>query len=253
MNLNCRHISYFYGSKKGIEDIDLDFEPGVFYGILGPNGSGKSTLLRLLAGLLQPQQGAVTAGGKLLSAFTPKEAAACISFVPQSVRCSFPYSCSEVVGFGLYARSGAVSPGESEERVKSAMALTGISELSSRSVLDVSGGEFQRVMLAQSLAQGAEILILDEPLSYLDVAGQREIIGLLKRLSREKTVIISIHDLTLAAFYCDMLVFLKQGKLCGSGKSASVMTQELLKEVFGVEALLLDYEGPLPPVVRPGR
>lgn len=259
-NLEAREVSFSYSPEAApvLPPLDLAVEPGRFMGLLGPNGAGKSTLLKLLAGVLRPTRGSVSLDGEDLRRIPRRRLARTLAFVPQDAHLWLPFTCREIVAMGRYAHQaglGLVDSGH-DEVVRRCMADTGVTDLAERRVTEISGGEAQRVRIAQALAQEARLLVLDEPTSHLDVSFQIEVMDLLLRLNRSRglTVLASLHDLNLASLYCDRVVALQAGRIVGDGTPAAVLTESLLREVFRVEVDLQVGPGDRPRVfLLPGR
>jgi len=232
-------FSYTPDSPQVLDPLDLELEPGTFVGLLGPNGSGKSTLLKLLAGVLRPTQGHVDLGGEDLTRIPRGRLASTLAFVPQDVHVWLPFTCREVVAMGRYVHRSGLGLLDSghDEVVRRCMADTGVLDLAERRITEVSGGEAQRVRIAQALAQEARILVLDEPTSHLDISFQVEVMDLLSRLNRTHglTILAALHDLNLASLYCDRLIALRQGHVLRDGPPAEVLEPALLLQVFGVQ------------------
>jgi iron complex transport system ATP-binding protein len=229
-------LTYAYSSTPALQGLSLELAPGLV-GVLGPNGSGKSTLLKLLAGVLKPSQGVITLADKPLESYSRRELARRLAFVPQKVELPFPFRCRELVMMGRYARMQGPGLDESrhEEAVLSALRATGVEHLKDRRFGELSGGEAQRVRIAQALAQEGQIMLLDEPTSHLDVAYQLELMSLLRELAaRGQTVLVSLHDLNLAALFCQRLLLLKGGRLKAEGAPSEVLTEDTLAGVYGV-------------------
>jgi iron complex transport system ATP-binding protein len=245
--LEADNVQFSYGSHRALDTVSLSLEKGRFYGLLGPNGSGKSTLLRILTGGLKPVSGKITVMGKALDQLKKKELGHILAFVPQEFGVDFPFTCYEVVMMGRYVYQGILGLGGStdDEVVRRCLEFTRTGTLSQRPVTQLSGGELQRVMLAQALAQEGEILLLDEPTSHLDIKFQIEILELLKRLNEEQglTIISSFHDLNLASLYCHYLYFLKGGSIVESGPVEQVFTEEIINSVFEVNIQVLSQPG----------
>ncbi|MDQ7824310.1 MAG: ABC transporter ATP-binding protein [Candidatus Eremiobacteraeota bacterium] len=254
--LEVKDLDFRYGRHEALRSVTLCFEGGLIHGVLGPNGSGKSTLLRLLAGVAAPARGEVACNGAAVSALSPRQRARLISFVPQDFYGEFPFPCRDFVMMGRFAHQGALgfATARDEEVVRQVMAFTGTRELADRAVTALSGGELQRVMVAQALAQEASILLLDEPTSHLDIRYQLELMELLKKLNREQgiTIITSLHDLNLASAYCSRLVFLSHGEVRESGPVEQVFTGQIIEEVFGVSVRILSVPGRVKPVLLYG-
>jgi iron complex transport system ATP-binding protein len=251
--LEIRDADFSYGTFKALSNISLAIEKGGFYGLMGPNGSGKSTLLHLLSGIFKPQRGEITVQGRPLMEINKRERARLLAFVPQDFQVDFPFTCREVVMMGRFAHQGLLgleSP-EDERLVEESMKTTRTDGLAHRPITQLSGGEAQRVMLAQALAQGGELLLLDEPTSHLDIKFQVEIMELLKKLNEEKglTIISSLHDLNLASHYCHHLFFIHDGRVSESGPVREIFTEEVISRVFGIEAKIITHPYSLKPMM----
>lgn len=243
--LEARNVSFSYGKHDVLRDVSLSFEKGKIYGLLGPNGSGKSTLLRLLTGALKPDSGTINLQGRSLQILRKREIARILSFVPQDFAVDFPFTCYEVVMMGRYMYQGVMGLGRGEDDaiVRRCLSFTKTESLEKRPVTQLSGGELQRIMIAQALAQEGEILLLDEPTSHLDIKFQIEICELLKSLNEEKgvTVISSFHDLNLAACYCHYLYFTAGGHIQERGPVETAFTEEIINRVFGIQAKVVPH------------
>ncbi|MBI4576874.1 MAG: ABC transporter ATP-binding protein [Planctomycetes bacterium] len=223
--------------------------------IVGANGAGKSTLLRCLVRLLRPAAGRVLLDGLDLAGLPSRALARRMAYVPQETHLAFPYTALQVVLMGRLPhlpRFGFEGP-EDLHTVRTAMELTETLDLAGRAVGELSTGERQRVLLARALAQGPEVLCLDEPTAHLDLRRRVAIYELLDRLRWEggMTVVEVSHDLNLAAQRADRMAVLHRGRVATSGRPAEVVTAAMLREVFGVEALVTRPEGGAGPVVVP--
>jgi cobalamin transport system ATP-binding protein len=231
-------VSYGYGREEVIKDLSLAVRRGEMLGIIGPNGSGKSTLLRLMSGVLRPWQGRVEIEGRSLEDYKPRQRSRLVAVVPQDTAIPFPFSVMEVVllgrtphlgGFGFEGDLDVVAARRSMQR-------TGVLPLAGRAITELSGGERQRVFLARALAQEAQHLLLDEPAAFLDIRYEVEMYDLLRDLRREgMTIAIVLHDLNLAALYCDRVALLHEGCLAQVGTPSEVMTYPTLTRVYGTE------------------
>lgn len=209
---------------------------GVFVGIVGPNGAGKTTLLRTMNGVAEPDDGVALVGGDDISGLSSREAARRVATVPQNTDVSFEFSVEEVVRMGRHPHASRFGSGSSDA-VYDAMERTDVMEFADRSVHEVSGGERQRVLLARCLAQDTDVLLLDEPTASLDAARAVETLSLVLSLVDEgRTAVAAIHDLSLAARFCDELVLLNDGEVVSSGLPSDVLTEENIEEVFGAPA-----------------
>jgi iron complex transport system ATP-binding protein len=233
-------VAFGYGERTVLRDLDLVLQKGQCYGILGPNGSGKTTLLDLLCGLLAPTAGKVALCGQPLAGWQPRQLARKVALVPQDFVVRFGFSVREVVEMGRHPHLGRfASPGEADHGlVDAVMEELGIASLADRPVTRLSGGEKQRVAVARALAQDPEVLLLDEATSNLDIFHSLSILGTIRGRVQEQglTVIAALHDLNLAGFFCDQLIFLRQGRLCHQGTVAEVLQAGVIQEVYGVAA-----------------
>jgi iron complex transport system ATP-binding protein len=224
------------GGHLVLGPLDLRIAPGSFLGILGPNGSGKTTLLRALTSGVRPAAGEIRLQGRPLAQYRPAELARFIGVVPQQFSLDFSFSVEEMVTMGRYAQAAPVLD---TDAVAEALQATGMTALSGRMVTDLSGGERQRALIAQTLAQRTPILLLDEPLNNLDLNHQLEVMQLLRRLhAAGRTIAVVLHDLNMAAQYCEELVLLNHGRVAASGKTADILDTRLLLEVFKVRVAI---------------
>jgi iron complex transport system ATP-binding protein len=244
-------------SRKGrpvLHQIDLKIGARECVGLIGPNGAGKSSLLKLLVKLLTPTEGAIFLDGKDLTGWHPRELARQVAYLPQgpSLDCAFP--CKEVVLMGRYAHLGRFErESASDHRIaREAMRLTSTALLADRPVTELSGGELQRVLLARTLAQEATYLLLDEPTANLDPQHQLGIIDLIVSLPQKGiSVVMALHDLHLAARYCHRLILIHQGEVIAEGTPRAVLTEENLRQVYGIEAEVTLHPTLHYPVVTP--
>jgi iron complex transport system ATP-binding protein len=247
MMLDVNKVSYTYGERKigvwAIDNIYASFEPGHFYGIIGPNGCGKSTLLDLLCGHKFPDRGSVSYGGRLLSAYGKKTLARNIALVPQALPLNFPYTAREVVTMGRYPhlRRFAAPTADDRDCVAAVIDQCEAQLLAPRYMTALSGGEKQRVVFARALAQDTPVLLLDEPCANLDVCYALLLLDIAAQKVKEekRTVVAVMHDINLAARYCDQLIFMKDGRIQAAGATAKVLDEGILKDIFGVEAKLV--------------
>ncbi len=239
--LRTENLSFTYpGGHKVIETLNLSIASGSLTALLGPNGAGKSTLLRLLSGASRPTSGKVLVNGTDISGISKKALARLIAFVPQDVLIRMPFTCREIVEMGRFSRTKGLKLFSScqEKIVDKCLEDTGTAHLADKMITEISGGEAQRVRIAQALAQEAEVLILDEPTAHLDISFQIEILDLVKRLNQEKklTVIAALHDMNLASMYCQNIVVFRKGQIAAQGEPCQVITPELLHDIFQVRA-----------------
>ncbi len=243
--LEVRALSFRLGERFILSDIQLAIAKGRLVGIIGPNGSGKTTLLKCMQQWLAPTAGTVLLNGRNLAELTRKEIARRIGVVPQQWEAGFPFPVREVVMMGRYPHWRPFQSATVADRllVEEALDAASVTQLAERSLSELSGGELQRVIIAQALAQSPELLLLDEPTSHLDIRHQIEIIALIRRLTRQGlTAVTVMHDLNLAAQYCDCLILMAGGRIVMAGDVVEVMTPEHLEPVFGVKVRLRNDE-----------
>ncbi len=239
-------VSFAYGARRVLRGIDLRIAAGEILGILGPNGSGKSTLLRIFGGALSPEQGEVRLGGRPVRAYGARERAKWIAFVPQEVQFAFPFTVAEVVLMGRSPHlGGALFEGEADiAAARAAMSRVGVLDLAGRPVDELSGGERQLVAVACALAQETPILLLDEPTAFLDIRHELAIYELLRELRGEgRTVVVALHDLNLAALYCERLALLARGELVAAGSPEEVVTPSNVERAY--ETAVTVHRNPL--------
>ena len=227
-------------SAPVLNGISVSVPRGSIVGLLGPNGSGKSTLVRLLNGTLKPARGSVTLDGVPLSTLSRRDLARRIAVVPQETQITFDFTALEIVLMGRYAHLGPFTiegPGDISTARK-ALESTGTAGLEARQFATLSGGEKQRVVIASALAQSSDILLLDEPTTALDIGFQWEIGALLGRLNADNgtTIVVSTHDLNLAAMLCTELVLMKAGRVLATGPTKDVLTAENIRALYGIDA-----------------
>jgi iron complex transport system ATP-binding protein len=228
-----------YGPREALRGIDLCIARGELVGLLGPNGSGKTTLLMAIAGLLPARAGKVEVNGADVAGLSPRQRALALSCVPQRAEAPAGFTVRELVRMGRFAHTGLLSGllsdhgPEDEAAVEAALRDARAGELAERQAAELSGGEFQRVLIARALAQGRETLLLDEAVSALDMARRVEAYDLLAALHRAgSTILTAVHDLNLAALYCPRLVFLKNGRIALDGPTTEVFTETNLKDIY---------------------
>jgi ABC-type cobalamin/Fe3+-siderophores transport system ATPase subunit len=240
----ANHLRQGFGGREAghyvLEDVSLEVARGSIVGLLGPNGSGKTTLLRIVAGILRPLSGRVLIGGQPIEQLTRRELARRIAVVPQETHSTFDFSVMDMVLMGRYPHLGAfeLEGAADQEIAREAMAATGTAALETRAFATLSGGEKQRVIIASALAQASEMLLLDEPTAALDLGYQFEIAGLLRRLNTERrtTMVVSTHDLNLAAALCEHIVLLKGGRVVAHGATTDTLTAENIRWLYDVDA-----------------
>lgn len=247
--MQAQNIIYRYkdGERPVLNDFSLSVGEGEFVGILGPNGAGKSTLLRAFAGLLPWESGHLYLYGNDISNLSRRQIAQKLAFVPQNASVWQDFTCREIVEMGCYAHCGALlGSHEGSAAAFKAMQDTDTLSLADRPISELSGGEVQRVRIAQALAQNTSVLLLDEPTNHLDICFQIEIMDLVLTLNRERnlTVVTVLHDLNLAAQYCSRLVVLEKGTVAADGAPSQVLNRALIKRVFKVETEIISEKCP---------
>ena len=240
--LSCEQVSFSYGVAEVLSSISFSVSAGEIFGLLGPNGSGKSTLVRLMSGVRSPQTGRVTYASRDLRTYSREELARAIAVVPQETTIELPFSVLEVVLMGRSPYLGKFGfEGAHDLAVaQRAMEQTEVHGLATREVHALSGGERQRVILARALAQEPRVLLLDEPTAFLDIKHQVAVYDLIRQLSREQglAVVAILHDLNLAALYCDRLALLKAGRVFCQGTPDQVLTYANVKAVYETEVYI---------------
>ena len=237
--LDAHDVSYAVGTAQLLEAVSLEVRGGSLLGLIGPNGAGKSTLLKCISQLLAPAAGRVSLDGTDLRGQSPQEIARHIALLPQSTALNFAFTCLEVVLMGRNPHLGRFQAEGAADRAiaQQSMRDTGAAEFVTRLITEVSAGERQRVLLARALTQQPRLLLLDEPTAGLDVQHQLQVFALIRDLVRQGlTAIAVVHDLNLAARFCDRLVLLHRGKVHARGRVDDVLTPENLADVFGVAA-----------------
>ena len=256
--MTAEHLWYrFPRGAQALRGVSLDVAEGEMIGVIGPNGSGKSTLLRLMTGLLRPDRGEVTLDGRAIRSLDRRALARQVAFLPQQIEAPFDFSCREVVAQGRYPHLSAMGFLTTEDLriVDDAMARTETLTLADRPLTSLSGGERQRVLIAATLAQQARRLFLDEPTTALDIHHQAGIFALLRQIARDgASVMVVIHDLNLAAQFCDRLILLSVGAVVADGPPGDVLNIALLAPVYGANVAIAENPltgGPLVVVLTP--
>ncbi|QXN95659.1 ABC transporter ATP-binding protein [Nocardia iowensis] len=236
-------VKLAYGDRVIIDGLSLDIAPGVITTVIGPNGCGKSTLLRSLGRLLRPQHGRVLLDGKAISTMKTKDVARVIGMLPQSPVAPEGLTVADLVARGRHPHQSWFQQWSAtdEAEVMTALAQTGIAELADRALDELSGGQRQRAWISMALAQGTDILLLDEPTTYLDLAHAVDVLDLVDRLHAElgRTVVMVLHDLNLAIRYSDELIVMRDGRIVAQGRPADIIDVALLREVFDLDASVL--------------
>ncbi len=217
-------------SEAFIKGLSFSVGEGEFIGLLGPNGSGKSTILKLGSGILKPSAGSVTLWAKVLSSYRNTDRAKLISYLPQMLDASVPFTVRELVSMGLYPYD--ILPAITTE---DALEMVGLGDKANCRLTDLSGGERRRTFIAMTLIQGAGLLLLDEPLANLDIRYQIELVRLLKKLVEGKniSIVMALHDINMALQF-GKVILIKEGRVLAIGHPKEILSEEMLKEAFGV-------------------
>ncbi|NUS42299.1 MAG: ABC transporter ATP-binding protein [Mycobacteriaceae bacterium] len=239
-SLSAEHVRLGYDGRVIIDDLSLDVRPGVVTTIIGPNGCGKSTLLRALGRLLAPSAGRVLLDGKAISSMRTRDVAQVLGMLPQTPIAPEGITVADLVARGRHPHQSWLRQWSrtDEAEVADALAQTGIAELADRPLDELSGGQRQRAWISMALAQGTDILLLDEPTTYLDLAHSLDVLDLVDQLHSElgRTVVMVLHDLNLAIRYSDQLVVMAEGRVVAAGAPADIVDAVLLRTVFGLDS-----------------
>jgi len=260
---SLKGVSGGYGGKEVIQDLTLDIHRGDFAALIGPNGAGKSTLLKLMTGILIPSKGEVTFKDKAIQGYSPREFARQAAVVEQSMRTLPSYTVGEFVELGLFPHRQLFSFAESPEasRVAEALEECRIAHLVHRSIDQISGGELQLASIARALVQNRDVLLLDEPVSHLDIHHSIAVMDLLHDLNaRGATVITVLHDMNRASDYCGRLIGLKEGTLFFDGTPEETVSYGRIEELFELVCIVRDnpitgapFTYPVPGYVAQGK
>ncbi|MGK5732888.1 ABC transporter ATP-binding protein [Streptomyces sp. URMC 124] len=255
--LAARDLTLAYEDRTVVDGLDLAVPDGEVTIVIGPNACGKSTLLRALGRLLKPVRGTVLLDGQELARIPTRTIARSLGLLPQTPVAPEAITVADLVARGRQPHQRWWQQwSEADERaVADAMARTDTAGLAERAVDELSGGQRQRVWIAMALAQETDLLLLDEPTTYLDIAHQVEVLDLVRRLNRERgrTVVAVLHDLNQAARYADHLVAMKAGRIVAQGRPAEIVTADLVREVFGLESVVVPDPVTGSPLVVPGQ
>ncbi len=246
--MKIEKLCFSYGKKEILKNVNLSLENGRFVGILGPNGCGKSTLLKNILRILSPNSGVITLENKKLEDYSLKELAKILGFVPQKTVLSMPLTVEDIVLTGRFCHLKSQFSGYDANDVAKTyeiMRLLDVERFAKRSAHSLSGGEFQRVLLARALVSEPKILLLDEPTSALDLNYGVQMLKICEDLTRELNLlsVAVLHDLNLAAMFCDELVMLKDGEICYAGTAKQLYTKEILHEIYGLDCEILEHDG----------
>ncbi|KEQ23098.1 ABC transporter ATP-binding protein [Paenibacillus tyrfis] len=238
--LYTERLEIAYGERSIVQNLNISIPSGQITALVGANGSGKSTILKAMARMMKPKQGSVFLDGKSIHQQSTKEVAKQLAILPQNPTAPDGLTVSELVTYGRFPHQKGFGSLTKEDReiVHWSIAMTGMEEFHDRPVDQLSGGQRQRAWIAMALAQGTDILFLDEPTTFLDMAHQLEVLKLLEKLNLEerRTIVMVVHDLNHATRYAHHMVAIKRGTVAAVGSPAEVMTPEMLQNVFGIEA-----------------
>jgi len=240
VRLHTQQLNIGYNDNLIVEDLNISLPDGKIIALVGANGSGKSTILKTMARLLKPKKGGVFLDGKSIHQQDTRKVAKDLAILPQNPVAPDGLTVEELVSYGRFPHQkgmGSMTP-EDKNIVQWALEVTGINEFATRGVDQLSGGQRQRAWIAMALAQQTDILFLDEPTTFLDMAHQLEVLQLLAKLNTEekRTIVMVVHDLNHATRYADHVIAIKKGKVMAQGTPAEVMTHQMLWDVFGIEA-----------------
>lgn len=238
VKLQVKNLRFSIDKEEILKDVSLDIKKGSFVGIIGPNGSGKSTLLKNLYRLYRPSSGSIVLDDRALDQMKDKECAKKIAVLAQESSTHFDFTVEQIVKMGRYPYKTIFEDYSKDDlqMVKDMLRKVGLEKHIHRSFSQLSGGEKQRTLIARALVQNTDFLILDEPTNHLDIGYQIQLMDLVKTL--DITIVSAIHDINLAAMYCDYLIVMKDGEIMKMGTVEEVLTAQILKEIFGVNAYI---------------
>lgn len=244
--ISVKNLMVSYEDNIIIEDLDLAIPKGQISIIIGANGCGKSTLLKTISRINKPKKGDIFINGKNIKNIKEKNIAKEVAFLPQGPVCPSGLKVRELVAFGRFPHQKMIGGLNSHDKevIEWAINETGLREFADREVENLSGGQRQRAWIAMTLAQETEIIMLDEPTTYLDMSYQLEVLEVLQKLNREKkiTVVIVLHELNNACRFADNIIGLKKGKIICEGRPIDVINKKTLKEIYGIDASLVNSE-----------
>lgn len=250
--LSLSEVGVRLGGREVLRGVSLEVRPGELVGLVGRNGAGKTTLVRVASGVWAPERGRVVLAGREISAWPRRELARRVAVVPQQTSVPFPFRALELVLMGRTPHLGLLrfESRQDVERAREAMERLGIAGLAERSVLELSGGERQLVVVARALCQDAELILLDEPTAFLDLEHRLAVLAVVRELAeRGRSALVVSHDLGLAARFCHRMAILAGGRVLADGAPERVLRPELLREGFGIEAEILAASDGSPVVV----
>ncbi len=240
IRLTTSSLDIGYDERLIVKDLNISIPQGKITALVGANGSGKSTILKTMARIMNPSKGSVMLDGKSIHKQSTKEVAKQLAILPQNPTAPDGLTVAELVSYGRFPYQKGFGSMSKEDKsvVQWAIEATGMEEFASRPVDQLSGGQRQRAWIAMALAQETDILFLDEPTTFLDMAHQLEVLHLLQKLNEvnNRTIVMVVHDLNHAARYAQHMIAIKKGVVCGEGSPIDVITPEIMREVFNIEA-----------------
>ncbi len=248
MSVEIKNLGFSYDKKEILKGVDLAAKNGEFVGILGPNGCGKSTLLKNILKIVRPNCGVINIENRALNEYPLKQLAKILGFVPQRSVLNAPLLVEDIVFMGRFCHLRNQFSGYDEQdtkKVDEIIQMLDIKHFAKRIAASLSGGEFQRVLLARALVSEPKILLLDEPTSALDLNYAIEMLKICKKLTKQLNLlsIVVLHDLNLASLFCDRIVMLKDGRVRYDGVAKELYTSEILKEIYGLECEVIEHKG----------
>lgn len=241
MGLEVKGLTFSYGEKETIKDVSIRVDKGEFVGLIGPNGSGKSTVLKNVYRGLTPDKGSILLDGENILKMSYKKSARKMAVVGQENDVPFDFMVEEIVAMGRspHKKMFDIDNEHDKQIIYHALEHMGMEQMAKKNYLNLSGGEKQRVIIARAIAQESDFMILDEPTNHLDISYQMEIFDFIKRLN--VTVLSAIHDLNLAALYCDRIYVLKKGKIVLCGTPEEVFTPENIYDIYGIHSSVMKH------------
>lgn len=247
MVIKIKGVSFNYGTQQVIKQINLDLIPGQLVSLVGPNGAGKTTLIKLICGVLKPTTGQIFIHNQLSRSLTKRERAVSISLVPQNPRLPEEMKISDFIMLGRNPHLSLLQweSAEDFQIAGESVRLTEINHLLERKLGEISGGEKQRVMLALAMTQASPIMLLDEPISSLDISHQMKVMKLIKKIHHRKSkngvTVLAIHDLNIAAQFSDRIILFSEGKVAVDGTPQEVLTEENIKAIYGSQVTVMTH------------
>lgn len=242
-NLSAKNIKVSYENNEIISDLSIQIPESKFTSIIGANGCGKSTLLKTLSRILKPKSGLIYLDGKDINSVATLTIAKKMAILPQSPVAPSGLTVEELVAYGRYPHQGSFGKLNNDDKnhIQKSLEITGMIEFKDRNIDELSGGQRQRAWIAMALAQDTDIILLDEPTTYLDLVHQLEVLKLLQKLNLEdnKTIVLVIHEINMAARFSDHMITLKNGNIVAQGTAEQIMSHSVLKEVFNIDAYIM--------------